>query len=227
MPSPRRHAFRFGSFELDTERRQIARDGSAVHLTPKAFDLLRLLVENAPRVVPKRELHDRLWPRIVVSDWTLFGLVKEVRRALDDRDAKAPLIRTVHRVGYAFNAPLDLASSARPQRSRHWLVLNGNRLPLARGDNVVGRDPDAEVWLDDATVSRRHARIVVGDGGALLEDLGSKNGTSVGQTPLAESVALRDGDAVAFGDVRALYRESKAASTVSRASRSESARPRS
>ena len=77
---------------------------------------------------------------------------------------------------------------------------------------MIGRDPDAEVWLDDATVSRHHARIVVDDAGALLEDLGSKNGTSVGQAPLAEAVALRDGDAVAFGDVRALYRASKVAS---------------
>jgi DNA-binding winged helix-turn-helix (wHTH) protein len=226
MPSPRRELISFRSFELDLDRREILRAGQAVHVTPKAFDLLALLIDSAPRVVPKRELHDRLWPRVVVSDWTLFGLVKEVRRALDDRDKKTPLIRTVHRVGYAFNAPLE-RTSPRSRRSRHWLVLNGSRLPLVRGDNVVGRDPDAEVWLDDATVSRRHARIVIGDGGALLEDLGSKNGTSLKQTRLEQPVTLRDGDELAFGDVPALYRESTAgASTVSRTSRTQDARSR-
>ena len=58
--------------------------GEPVHLTPKAFDLLSLLVEAAPRVVPKREIHERLWRGGVVTDATLVGLVKEIRRALDD-----------------------------------------------------------------------------------------------------------------------------------------------
>ena len=95
-------AVHFGSFTLDVPRRHLSRDATSIHVTPKAFDLLALLVEQAPRVVGKGELHERLWPGTFVSDATLVGLVKELRRALDDRDAGSPIIRTVHRVGYAF-----------------------------------------------------------------------------------------------------------------------------
>jgi len=193
-----------------------------VHVTPKAFDLLLLLVDAAPRVVPKRELHARLWPRVAVSDWTLFSLIKELRRALGDRNPDSPLIRTVHRVGYAFNETLERVAP-RARQGRRWLVVDGGRFTLVAGDNVIGRDPEAEVTLDDTTVSRRHARIVVNDAGAIIEDLGSKNGTSVGGARLRERIALHDGDQISFGDLAALYRESRAGqSTVSRVG---SARP--
>src|ERR671910_547925 len=95
-------AIRFGPFLLDAARRQLFRDSANVHVTPKAFELLLLLVAAAPRVLSKRELHEQLWPGTYVSDATLVGLVKELRRALDDRDPGAPVIRTAHRVGYAF-----------------------------------------------------------------------------------------------------------------------------
>jgi DNA-binding winged helix-turn-helix (wHTH) protein len=104
---------RFGSFVLDSARRQLRRNGSVVHLTPKAFDLLAMLVAEAPRVVPKAELHERLWPGTFVTDATLVGLVKEVRRALDDRDPAAPLVRTAHR-GIAPTPIAWPGSSARP-----------------------------------------------------------------------------------------------------------------
>jgi len=228
-PNARRtdHVIRFCSCELDSARRRLSKDGREAHVTPKAFDLLMLLVDAAPRVVPKRELHARLWPRIAVTDWTLFSLIKELRRALGDTDSRAPLIRTVHRVGYAFNASLERVSP-RPRPGRRWLVADGARFALVAGDNVVGRDPEAEVSLDDSTISRRHARIVVNDAGAVIEDLGSKNGTSVGGARLRDRVELRDGDKIAFGDLVVLYRESRAGqSTVSRASRVGSARSRS
>ena len=96
---------RFGSFALAIDSRRLTRAGADLHLTPKAFDLLALLVDAAPRVVPKAELHARLWPDTFVSDSTLVGLVKEVRRVLGDADADAPIVRTVARVGYAFAAP--------------------------------------------------------------------------------------------------------------------------
>jgi len=219
---------RFRCCELDSARRRLLRDGREVHVTPKAFELLLLLVDAAPRVVPKRELHARLWPRVAVTDWTLFSLIKELRRALGDSDPTTRLIRTVHRVGYALNAPLERIAP-RPRRGRQWLVGDGGRFGLVAGENVVGRDPEAEVSLDDATVSRRHARIVVSDSEAVIEDLGSKNGTSVGGARVRERerVALHDGDQIAFGDLVVLYRESRAGeSTVSRASRVGSAHSR-
>jgi DNA-binding winged helix-turn-helix (wHTH) protein len=197
---------RFGPFELDSARRRLARDGAERHLTPKAFQLLEILIAAAPRVVPKAELHDRLWPRGVVSDASLIGLVKEVRHALDDRDAAAPLVRTVHRVGYAFCAalePQDVAPSATPCG---WLVSEHRRIPLVAGENLVGRDTSAQICLDHDTVSRRHARIVANGAGVQLEDLGSKNGTRVGDQPCVGAVALRDGDRVWFGQIPLTYR---------------------
>ena len=72
----------FGSLTVDTDARRLDRDGAELHLTPKAFDLLALLLEAAPKVVSKRDLHARLWRDSFVADATLVGLVKEVRRVL-------------------------------------------------------------------------------------------------------------------------------------------------
>ena len=110
---------RFLTCELDPARRRLLRDGREVHVTPKAFELLKLLLGAAPRVIPKRELHERLWPRVVVSDASLFGLIKELRRALGDSDSSTPLIRTVHRVGYALNAAVELPAPT-PRSGRRW-----------------------------------------------------------------------------------------------------------
>ena len=112
-------SLRFGLFTLDSDRRQLThRESGELHLTPKAFDLLALLVAEAPRVVRKGELHERLWPGTFVSDATLVGLVKEIRRTLDDRDADAPLIRTAHGVGYAFAGEFEKVAPRRDSVSR-------------------------------------------------------------------------------------------------------------
>ena len=66
---------RFGSCELDAARRQLLREGREIHLTPKAFELLTVLVDAAPRVVKKAELHQCLWPNGIVSDAMLVGLI--------------------------------------------------------------------------------------------------------------------------------------------------------
>ncbi len=75
----------FDSFALDFDWRQLTRDGEALHVTPKAFDLLVLLVSHAPRVVSKDELQERLWKDTFISDATIVGVIKELRRVLDDK----------------------------------------------------------------------------------------------------------------------------------------------
>lgn len=195
---------RFGACALDAARREVRRHDAVVHLTPKAFDLLVLLIDEAPRVVPKAELHQRLWPDTFVSDSTLVGLIKEIRRGLGDRDPVAPIIRTAHRVGYAFCSGLDKAPNG--NAVRHWLVVSGRRIVLCDGENLIGRDPSSTVQLDSASVSRAHARIVVGQNGATIEDCGSKNGTAVAEARVTGATALRDGDRLRFGLVGALYR---------------------
>jgi DNA-binding winged helix-turn-helix (wHTH) protein len=194
----------FGSFEFDAARRQLSREGREVHLTPKAFDLLKVLLEAAPRVVPKGELHRRLWPTSFVSDATLVGLIKELRRALDDHDPSAPLIRTSPRIGYAFCRTITVTPAQTPL-AWHWILVGERRISLCEGENAIGRDPKSAVWLDFAYVSRRHARIVVSDARAVLEDLGSKNGTAVGSERLTGVHELRNGDRLRFGRIDAVF----------------------
>src|SRR5688572_11738777 len=93
----------FGQFTFDAGRRQVlGENGEVVHLTRKAFELLAVLIEEAPRVVRKAVLHERLWPGTFVSDATLVSLVKELRKGLRDDSTASQLIRTSHGVGYAF-----------------------------------------------------------------------------------------------------------------------------
>jgi DNA-binding winged helix-turn-helix (wHTH) protein len=206
---------RFGGFAFHAERRQLLRDGVEVHLTPKAFDLLALLIERAPAVVLKADIHQRLWPGTFVSDAALAGLVKELRRALRDTHA-GTLIRTAHRVGFAFGGATeaDAASPVAPAATR-WLVVGTRSIPLHAGANVIGRDPDATVWLDVPGVSRRHAQIVVEDDAAMLEDLGSKNGTLLRDRPVRGRVALRSADRIQVStELLVFYASTSGMSTV-------------
>jgi DNA-binding winged helix-turn-helix (wHTH) protein len=199
---------RFGAFEFDAATRRLRREGADVHLPPKAFELLALLLEQAPSVVAKRDLHARLWPGGAVADSTLVALVKQLRRALGDRDRSAPLIRTVHRVGYALEHSLAGNNRDDTGRSHCWVMIGSRHVPLLKGENLVGRDTTARVRLENPVVSRLHARIVVGPAGARLEDLGSKNGTFCnGQRLEAKPVNLQDGCQLAFGTVQVTYRE--------------------
>ena len=199
---------RFDSFVFDTTRRLLSRDGADIHLTPKAFDMLGVLLDAAPRVVAKGELHERLWPKTIVSDATLVGLIKELRRALDDDNRDAPIIRTVPRFGYAFCRALTTAPTT-VEGVCSWILVGQQRIPLHEGENTVGRDPLSSVWIDVASVSRHHARIVCGRMRAVLEDVGSKNGTTVAGEPVHGTRELRDGDKITFGRVEAFYGSSE------------------
>lgn len=179
-----------------------------MHLTPLAFTLLDQLISGAPRVFAKKELHDRLWPDSFVSDASLTSLIKEIRRALDDRGDHA-IINTVHGVGYAFAGQILPASPtprSGPINTIHWVEYNERTLRLHPGENLIGRAPDAEVWLDLANISRRHAAIVVAETTAELRDLGSKNGTRANDRQLTEPTVIGDGDRIGVGNVTLTYR---------------------
>lgn len=203
----------FDGFVLDRARRLLTREGEVLHLTPKAFDLLALLVDQAPRVVPKRELHESLWKETFVSDATLVGVVKELRRVLDDHSPDRPIIRTAHRVGYAFCRPVNGSKPARPGLA-HWVLVDQRRIMLQPGENLIGRDPASTVCLDSADVSRRHARIIIDGGGVRLQDLGSKNGTKIGDRTVVGESSLQDGDAIDIGPSRLVYRTSAVGATT-------------
>jgi DNA-binding winged helix-turn-helix (wHTH) protein len=197
--------FRFGSLVLDGESRSLSREGKPVSISPKAFRLLQVLLEARPRAVPKAELHRRLWPDTVVSDVNLPTLIAEVRQAIGD-GARAPeFIRTVYGYGYAFcGTAVATRRDGHPEGNGEQLfrLLWGNReVALADGENILGRGADSLVWIDAQSVSRRHARLMVAEGLATLEDLGSKNGTFVNGIRLMSPVALRDGDELRVGSV--------------------------
>lgn len=203
----------FGGFTVDADRRLVsAGSGEMLHLTPKAFDLLTLLIAEAPRVVRKAELHERLWPGTFVADSALTTLVKELRRVLHDHDSASQIIRTAHGVGYAFCREPEPASPRLLRES--WLLSADRRISLKEGVNQIGRDPASEVWLDAAGVSRHHARIAIGGEEAVIEDVGSKNGTMVGDKILSGPVRVHNGDRIRIGPVSLTYRASGSSATT-------------
>ena len=202
---------RFGSFEFDTATRELLRDGARVHLSPKSFDLLQILVERRPALVTKSELQDQLWPDAVVLEANLGNAVAEIRKALGD-DPKSPAyVCTVSRRGYRFAAAVQVVvggEAPRPQaRPRWWLVWKDTILPLAEGENVIGRSPGSGIWLDAVSVSREHAHIYIANGRAVLEDRRSTNGTYVNGDRIAASHPLTDGSTLTFGSEETVFRE--------------------
>jgi DNA-binding winged helix-turn-helix (wHTH) protein len=200
---------KFGECVLDSETRQLSVRGEAIHIKPKAFQFLELLLENRPKVLSKSQIHERLWPGTYVSDGALTSLLVEVRTAIGD-EAKHPLyVRTVHRFGYAFCGSAEeereeASSDSRPWSC--WILRAGKRTALDPGETVIGRDPGAGLFLDDPSVSRRHARIVVKEKTATLEDLGSKNGTRLGDRRVETPMPLDDGARIRIGSVALTFR---------------------
>jgi DNA-binding winged helix-turn-helix (wHTH) protein len=90
---------RFTDFTLDLDTRELRRGRTAIKLSPKAYQLLELLIAHRPRALSKRALQERLWPDTFVVEKNLVNLVRE---ALGDDPARPLFVRTVHRFGYAF-----------------------------------------------------------------------------------------------------------------------------
>ena len=204
----------FGEATLDTDSRQLFRGGREVRVSPKALDLLRLLVESRPRALTKKELLERLWPATYVSETSLATLIREVRDALGD-DARNPrYVRTVHRFGYAFCGGVTGQPEVEPDKAPTglgcWLIWESNQIPLTTGENILGREPEATACLDAATVSRRHARIVISGREATLEDLGSKNGTYLRGARVTALSKLVDGDEIHVGSAIVRFRMTSA-----------------
>jgi DNA-binding winged helix-turn-helix (wHTH) protein len=203
--------FRFDTFVLDEGSRQLLRGGREVHLSPKAFDLLLHLIRTRPRALSKTELHQRLWPGTFVTDASLGMLVTEIRSALGDQARQSRFVRTVHRFGYAFDAtvtelPETAARAAASADVVCLLVSSSRQIRLGPGENLVGRDPRAAVWLDSPGISRHHARITVDVSRVVLEDLGSKNGTHVRGQLVTGPTVVTDGDEIRFGSTGVTFR---------------------
>jgi len=155
-------------------------------------------------------LMEALWPGIFVAEGNLARLVAELRETIGD-DANAPrFVRTVQRFGYAFHGEVlegvEKAPGLPVPPSLYALIWGDREIALAEGEYVLGRDPEADIPVDHASVSRHHARIVIDGTAARLEDLGSKNGTFLRNQRLEGSHPLRDGDAIRLGLVSLVFR---------------------
>ena len=183
--------FHFGEYCFDADRRELSARGSAIHLTPKAVEILSFLVEERPRIIRKEEIYERIWPNTHVEEANLSVHISELRSALRDDSKEPRFIKTAHRFGYGFiaDARADGTSMVRLRAGRR-------EFPLLDGENIVGRDLEAAIRLNAPGISRRHARIHVSGTSVTIEDLGSKNGTYVQGVRVGGVQELRDGDEI-------------------------------
>jgi DNA-binding winged helix-turn-helix (wHTH) protein len=201
---------RFGQWTVDLDARRLTRGPDPVHLSPKAFDTLKTLVEQRPRAVSKAEILESVWPGVFVSEASLTRVINEIRAALDDIARDGRVIRTIHSYGYSFVAEAEEDPPARDPTGSlppgACLLVSATRtVILGQGEQLVGRDPGSAVWIDSPKVSWRHARIVTSHAGATIEDLGSKNGTFVADRRLDSPTRLVDGDVISLASVQLTF----------------------
>ena len=147
----------FGPFRLDKVNHCLWRDDERAPLTPKAFDVLRYLVEHADRLVTPDELLEALWPETYVNPEGIRKYILEIRKALGDRSDQPAFIGTFPKRGYQFVAPVTDDSTA-------------TRLAAAPQSpcNMVGRQEGLAVlngYLQDALGGQRQVVFVTGEAG--------------------------------------------------------------
>jgi DNA-binding winged helix-turn-helix (wHTH) protein len=208
-------AYRFGPFLYDPVSHGLMRQGAEIPLTHKSRELLLLFLNHPGRLLTLEEITDRVWPDIAITDDAVRFQVGELRRAFGE--GGEGFIRTMRREGYRWEAPVR-GEAHRPvqpppseadgkwQEPRYRLVLEEREVQILEGENVIGREPDAALWIDHASVSRRHARIVVAEGEVKLEDLESKNGTLLNDKRIDQKCLLRDGDQIQVGPLKMVFR---------------------
>lgn len=208
---------RFADCLVDTDRRQVFRGEQPVALSPKGYLLLMLLLEARPKAVDRDKLYRQLWPDTFVVPANLANLVGEIRAALGDAAHEPRFIRTLHGYGYAFVADVEVGEADQEEVEAlppHWIVWNGQTLPLRAGENVVGRGAGVHVRIDEPGVSRHHARILVDGDNATIEDLKSKNGTFVGGERIGAARRLVSGEVLRFGPVGVTFHSSSQGMTT-------------
>jgi DNA-binding winged helix-turn-helix (wHTH) protein len=94
--------YRFGEFILSPRRRLLLRNGQEQPLIPRYFDLLLFLIERRAEAVHRRDIFDRIWTDVIVSDSALSQAIRTIRRVLGDDSREPRFVRTVSRHGYRF-----------------------------------------------------------------------------------------------------------------------------
>lgn len=140
MATSTRQAYEFGAFRLDPAERTLARDGEPVALTPKVFDTLVLLVENAGRLVTKDEFLKQVWAEAFVEEATLAQSISQLRKALGDTD----LIETVPKKGYRFGGMVRIVDAS-PQTITLSSTVVERKAQVADNDGS-GKTPWLWIW---------------------------------------------------------------------------------
>jgi Tol biopolymer transport system component/DNA-binding winged helix-turn-helix (wHTH) protein len=104
--------YKFGAFVLDARERSLLRDGEVVHITPKAFETLLLLVDNHGHLVERRDLLDKIWPNINIEERTLSQNIFTLRKILGASSTGQQYIQTISKRGYRFVHEVEVISKA-------------------------------------------------------------------------------------------------------------------
>lgn len=199
-------SFRVGQWWVDATACELRDGDTVVRLRPKVMDLLAAFARNPGEVLSKHCLLDLVWSDVTVGDASLTVAVGELRDALGDHPEAPEYIETIPRRGYRLIAPVsgNQAVEVSTEASRFWLTGAGLELLLRQGINLIGRAPDAEIRIESPKISRRHAQITVDGDTAVVEDLGSKNGTFVGDIRIEEPTPLKNNDQLRLGQLAAI-----------------------
>jgi DNA-binding winged helix-turn-helix (wHTH) protein len=193
----------FAGFVLDSTAFTLTGPSGTIGLERLPMELLLLLARHPGTLVSREEIRSTLWGSEVhiERDAAINTAIRKVRQALGDDPAKPRFVQTVVGKGYRFAADVRLSGSD----LRFTLTFRSREILLLHGDTVIGRDPEADVCIDEPSVSRRHATISTDADGAVLRDLGSRNGTFVDGRRVDAPTPLVNGAVVSIGPVALLF----------------------
>jgi len=214
-PSPPPRRYRFADLVLDTGQRRVWRGDQEIQVSKLSFDFLRALVEAAPNLLTHDQLAETVWgPRRVITPENLSQRLMTLRHAIGEQAEQPRYIEAVRAQGYRLipdvetvevetpphdGRPIRAGADAPRKERRHkslWLISDREQTMLVEGVNIIGRAEDARIRINLPGVSRHHACLTVTGGEAVLEDLGSKNGTLVNGQRMSVPQGLTDGDEI-------------------------------
>lgn len=193
----------FAGFVLDSTAYTLIGPRGPIDVERLPMELLLLLARRPGTLVSREDIRSALWgPDVHIEhDAAINTAIRKIRRALGDDPAQPRFVQTVVGKGYRFTADVRLSG----QDLRFTLTVKSREIPLVHGDTVIGRDPEAHVCIDEPSVSRRHAAILTSAEGAVLRDLGSRNGTFVNGRRIDAPTPLVNGAVVSIGPVALLF----------------------
>ena len=214
-------SLRFGDYELDLAAYALRRAGQPVKLEKIPMEVLILLAQRAGALLSRSELQAALWGAhvFVDRDAAINTAIRKIRQALGDDAARPRFVETVVGKGYRFVASVESWSAASHVRDstaeatnppsagsyrpfpRYFVTRGKQEFMLELGETLFGRDPAAGVCIDHPSVSRRHASLSIGADGAVLRDLGSRNGTFLNGRRVEGSVKIESGAIIGLGPI--------------------------